>query len=177
MSTDIFRDNQYVAFIFANARASNPFHNMPVIHQEGTRLAWTPFGIVHFHVNRTKQQILADLVDVLSNDNDLSTANKSMAYWCVEEALDAAEWNKNKQEEEEEEEEEEVGSLAGEEEEDNDSKYLPPLCSNIRDKLNSRAETQEDKELSQLVSYKHNFDMWTAQKAAETNTPWLVIII
>ena len=104
MSTNIFRDNQYVAFLYANARPSNPVPNMPVIHQEGTGSAWTPFGIVHFCINCTKQQILNDLVDVLGDDDDLSTADKSVVYRCVEEALDAAEWNDKEEEEEGEEE-------------------------------------------------------------------------
>ena len=114
MSTNIFRDNQYVAFIYANARPSNPVPNMPVIHKERTASAFTPFGVVHFHIDRTKRQILDDLVDVLGGDDDLSTADKSVVYWCVEEALDAAEWNDKEEEEEgeEEEEEEDAGSSA-----------------------------------------------------------------
>ena len=155
----IFCQNPHVAFIYANACPSNPVPNRPVIHEEGTGSAFTPFGVAHFHINRTKQQILADLMDVLSNDDDLSTYDKSIIYRCVEEALDVAEWN---------DEEEEASVLSSsllsaddddDDDDDNDGDYVPPLrrpC--IQDELNSSSETQEDRELLQLVSYKRDFD-------------------
>ena len=137
-------------------------------------MTWTPFGVVHFHINHTKQQILADLIDVLGNDDDLSTANKSMIYGIVDKALMVVGWR----EEEEADNDKEAAAAAAsageyddddnnndvdddndDDDDNNNEDYVQPLqrpC--IRDQLNSSAETKDDYKLLQLEAHNHQWD-------------------
>ena len=100
----IFNQLPNVAFIYTNARPSNPVPNRPVVHEEGTGSFWVPFRAVHFCLNRTKAQILNDLFKVLEMDDDLLLTNKSMIIEIATAALDNHSFDDNDNDNEEEEE-------------------------------------------------------------------------
>ena len=153
----------YARFVRANPGRYNPVPNFPVVNEAGTATIWTGPGLFIYRTDRTWDQVLhIDLpwvLGMMDGGGDIPEEDQQHIMDVVFRALPLEESNSDPLSLSEEEEDGANTEDADTNNAVNDD-YVPLLRrSCIRDELNSSAETQEDKELSQLASYKHNFDM------------------